>query len=160
MSLKSLLNLKITYVLFLSHFWPSNPKNNVPERFAIFEVKNCLPEKGSFLVLFLDLGPSPTSAPRSKIRQTLSKMDSILSPFFEGRSNSPNLIRNWPKLWLISRFESYPEFDHPLKKCHRALFDQIFDQIWSKMTKHDQNWSDLTPKLHVVSALDRVQGCR
>ena len=39
-ALKILLNLKITYVLFLSHFYPLNPKNNVPEHFVVFDLKN------------------------------------------------------------------------------------------------------------------------
>ena len=42
MSLKCPLNLKITYVLFLSHFSPDFPKNNVPERFAILPQKSSL----------------------------------------------------------------------------------------------------------------------
>ena len=40
MSLKILLNLKITYVLFLSHFCLLGPKNNVPEHFTKFGQKS------------------------------------------------------------------------------------------------------------------------
>ena len=40
MPLNLILKWGITYVLFLSHFSPKNPKNNVPERFVIFDLKN------------------------------------------------------------------------------------------------------------------------
>ena len=72
--LKNPLNLKITYVLFLSHFWPILSKNNVPEQNEILSLKIGLTdfEDSSKLrpaqktTRSTVLGPAPSSRRKSR----------------------------------------------------------------------------------------------
>ena len=151
MPLKIPLNLKITYVLFLSHFDHPDPKNNVPERFPILPqfwrsqkwLKNeshfwSSPDQGHLPAIKKDR-PASSKCPQNEDFWGPGQKSTFWPILGQNNVPSRELIK-------------CPCFDH-VSKCARVGHiskppGQEIGQISSKIWPYDQIWPEPTLSSH------------